>query len=136
MKLVFDTNVLIAALITRGVCSDLLEYCVQQHEMVTSDFILGELCKNLIHKFKYSVHDTEEAVGLLRSRMEIVVPAPLDSPVCRDPDDDFVLGAAIAGNVACIVTGDKDLLVIKRYRAIDIIRPSDFAEYEAEKGMG
>ena len=133
MKLVLDTNVLIAALITRGVCSDLLEHCVQQHEIVTSDFILGELRENLIHKFKYSVQDTEEAVGLLRPRMEVVVPAALESPVCRDSDDDTVLGTAIAGNAACIVTGDKDLLVIKRYHAIDVIRPSDFVGYEAEK---
>jgi len=53
MKLALDTNVLIAALIARGVCSDLLEHCVQQHEIVTSDFILGELRENLIHKFRY-----------------------------------------------------------------------------------
>jgi len=136
MKIVLDTNVLIAALIARGVCSDLLEHCVQQHEIVTSDFILGELRKNLVQKFKYSVQDTEEAVGLLRSRMEVVVPVALESPVCRDPDDDAVLGTAIAGSAACIVTGDKDLLVIKRYHAIDIIRPSDFSEYEFEKGTG
>ena len=109
---------------------------VQQHEIIASDFILGELRENLIHKFKYSVQDTEEAVGLLRSGMEIVVPAALESPVCRDPDDDFVLGTAIAGSAACIVTGDKDLLVIKRYHEVDIVRPSDFAEYEAEKSKG
>ena len=68
--------------------------------------------------------------------MEIVVPAALESPICRDPDDDIVLGTAITENAACIVTGDKDLLVIKRYHAVDIIRPSDFAKYEAEKGTG
>jgi len=136
MKLVLDTNVLIAALIARGVCNDLLEHCVQQHEIVASDFILGELRENLLHKFKYSVQDTEEAVSLLRSGMEVVVPAALESPICRDPDDGMVLGTAIAGSAACIVTGDKDLLVVKRYHAIDIIRPSDFAEYEAEKGTG
>jgi putative PIN family toxin of toxin-antitoxin system len=136
MKLVLDTNVFIAALIARGVCSDLLEHCVQQHEIVTSDFILGELRGNLIHKFRYSVQDTEEAVGLLRSGMEVVVPVALESPICRDPDDNTVLGTAIAGNAACIVTGDKDFFVIKRYHAIDIIRPAGFAEYEAEKGTG
>jgi len=136
MRIVLDTNVLIAALIARGVCSDLLEHCVQQHEIVASDFILAELRKNLVHKFKYSAQDSEEAVDLLRSRMEVVVPAALESPVCRDADDDAVLGTAIAGSAACIVTGDKDLLVIKRYHAIDIIRPSDFAGYEAGKSKG
>ena len=40
MKIVLDTNVLIAAFIARGVCSDLLEHCARQHTLVTSEFIL------------------------------------------------------------------------------------------------
>jgi putative PIN family toxin of toxin-antitoxin system len=42
MKVVLDTNVLIAAFITRGSSSDLLEHCIRQHEIVTSEFILDE----------------------------------------------------------------------------------------------
>jgi len=48
-----NTNVLIAAFITRGVCSDVLEHCVRRHVLVTSEFILNEFCEKLIHKFKY-----------------------------------------------------------------------------------
>ncbi len=43
MKVVLDTNVLIAALISRGACADLLEHCVLRHTIVSSDVILSEL---------------------------------------------------------------------------------------------
>ncbi|MGQ9628565.1 MAG: putative toxin-antitoxin system toxin component, PIN family, partial [Anaerolineae bacterium] len=129
MKVVLDTNVLIAAFITRGVCSDVFEHCARQHTLVTSDFILDEFRKHLSHTFRYSIEETEEAVELLRSRMEVVVPAALGVAICRDSDDDTVLGTAIAGNAVCIVTGDNDLLVIKHFRSIDIVRPTEFAKY-------
>ena len=131
MKIVLDTNVLIAAFIARGVCNDLLEHCVRQHTLVTSEFILDELREHLARKFKYDAQDAEEAVELLRSRMQVVTPTGLGSAVCRDPDDDAILGTAVAGKAACIVTGDADLLILKRFRGIDIVRPADFAEYEA-----
>ena len=130
MKVVFDTNVLIAAFITRGVCSDVLEHCARRHTLVTSEFILHEFHKHMVHKFKYSEVEAKEAIGLLRSRMEVVAPANLGTTVCRDADDDAVLGTAIAGNAMCIVTGDKDLLIIGRFQGVDIVRPAQFAEYE------
>jgi len=130
MRLVLDTNVLIAALITRGVCAELLEHCVLRHTIISSEVILGELRKHLAGKFKYSAEAADEAVDLLRSQMEIVVPQELEEPVCRDPDDDWILATAIAGDVECIVTGDKDLLVIGHYRAVEIVSPSDFGAFE------
>lgn len=133
MKVVLDTNVLIAAFITRGVCSDVLEHCARRHTLVTSEFILHELRKHLVRKFEYSEEEAEEAVGLLRSRVEVVASVDLGATVCRDPDDDAVLGTAIAGNATCIVTGDNDLLVISRFRGVDIVRPAEFAKYEAVK---
>jgi putative PIN family toxin of toxin-antitoxin system len=133
MRVVLDTNVLIAAFITRGVCCDVFEHCARQHTLITSDFILNELHENLVHKFKYSEEEVEEAVKLLCSRMEVVAPVDLGTVVCRDPDDDAILGTAIAGKVACIVTGDNDLLIIKQFRTVDIVRPAEFAEYEAIK---
>ena len=133
MKLVLDTNVLIAALIARGVCSELLEHCVLTHTIVASEFILGELRGHLVGKFKYTDQDADEAIALLESQMQIVTPISLDQPVCRDPDDDQILATAIAGQAECIVTGDKDLLVLQRFKAIEILSPSDFADFEIEK---
>ena len=54
MKIVLDTNVLIAALISRGVCHEVLEHCVMRHVLFTSEFILEETQEKLIEKFGYS----------------------------------------------------------------------------------
>lgn len=132
MKLVLDTNVLIAALIARGVCADLLEHCVLSHTIVASEFIIDELRRHLVGKFKYTDEDANEAIALLEAQMEIVTPESLDQPVCRDPGDDQILATAIAARVDCIITGDKDLLVLQRYERIQIVSPSDFADFETE----
>ncbi len=135
MKIVLDTNVLIAALITHGTCSAVFEHCVRQHTLITSEFVLQELYENLVHRFRYDPDEAREAIQLLQSQMIVVKPATVSKSACRDPDDVMILGTAIAGNAACIVTGDKDLLVIARFRGIDIVHPSTFAEYEAQKGV-
>jgi len=130
VRILLDTNVLIAALIARGVCHQLLEHCVRNHELVTSEFILNELREKLVEKFNYSAQVAEEVIGLLRSRMEVALATVLDAPVCRDPDDDNVLAAALAGDCAAIVTGDNDLLVLKEFRQIEIITPRIFLTSE------
>ena len=130
MRIVLDTNVLIAAFIARGVCHQLLEHCVSHHELVTSEFILAEVREKLVDKFNYTAEVTDDVIALLRSRMEVVVPEALDAPVCRDPDDDNILATAVSGNGQCIITGDKDLLVLKRFQRIDILAPNAFLAYE------
>jgi len=85
MKLVLDTNVLIAALISRGTCADLLEHCVLRHTLISSEAIFTELETHLLGKFKYSPAEVGAATSLLKSQMEMVSPIKLDAPACRDP---------------------------------------------------
>lgn len=126
MKIVLDTNVLIAALIARGISHQLVEHCAVRHTLFTSDFIIEETRENLVEKFGYSEELAAEAVSVLRSRMTLVPASKLETPVCRDPDDDNILAAAISGKCDCIITGDKDLLVLKQHEGIDIFTPRDF----------
>lgn len=126
MNVVLDTNVLIAAFVAHGVCHELLEHCATHHDIVASTFILDELSEKLVDKFGYADDEAGEVVRLLTSRMVLVEPAMLDSPVCRDPDDDIIPGTAIAGGSSLIVTGDKDLLVLGSVKGVRIVNPSDF----------
>lgn len=130
MNIVFDTNVLVAALIARGVCHELLEHCVLRHVLFTSEFILDETQEKLAEKFGYPAELAAEVVSVLRSRMTVVPPSKLESQVCRDPDDDNVLAAAVSGNCDCIITGDKDLLVLEQYEGVDIFSPRGFLNNE------
>ncbi|TAJ32095.1 MAG: putative toxin-antitoxin system toxin component, PIN family [Nitrospirae bacterium] len=86
-----------------------------------------------MRKFGHARSEAGEAEQLLRSRMILVEPQVLEAPVCRDSDDDVVIGTALAGACQCIVTGDADLLILKRYRGIDIFSPGMFWRYQAEE---
>jgi putative PIN family toxin of toxin-antitoxin system len=130
MKILLDTNVLIAAFITPGICNELLEHCLRRHQLITSEFLLDEFQTHLIHKFHFTSRETQEAIEMLRLKASVVVPASLPAQICRDADDDQVLGTALAGQVDCLVTGDNDLLEIKQYQSIPIIKPSEFSAFE------
>jgi uncharacterized protein len=136
MRLVLDSNVLIAAFVARGVCSELLEYCVREHEPVTSEAVLEEVRRNLVDKIKVTAAQADQTVRLLRTRLEVVEPVAVAPPVCRDSDDDVVLGTALAGRCEAIVTGDGDLLDLVTHRDIAIVSPRGFWSFESQRSRG
>jgi putative PIN family toxin of toxin-antitoxin system len=131
MRILFDTNVLIAAFISRGACSELFEHCAARHRVIGSQFILDELREHLAGKFKFAAQDVEQVVALLESAIDLVPPSDLGERICRDASDDVILATAAAGNADCIVTGDEDLLVLREFRGIPILRPGQFSDFEA-----
>ena len=133
MRLVLDANVLIAAFVARGVCADLLEHCVREHEPVTSEAILEEVRRNLVDKIKATRKQAEQTASLLRARFEAVEPITLETQVCRDEDDDVVLGTAIAGRCEAIVTGDRDLLALVSHQGIRMLSSRDFWRFERQR---
>jgi len=136
MRLVLDANVLIAAFVARGICAELLEYCVREHEVVTSAALLEEVRRNLVDKVKVKGAQADQTVRLLRTRFEVVEPVVLEEAMSRDPDDDVVLGTAIAGRCDAIVTGDKDLLDLVSCRGIAIVSPRGFWSFESARRSG
>ena len=123
----FDSSALIAAVITaHGVSSGLLNHILEEHELVVSDYILNEVSGKLRTKFRFDEKRVNRVVSDLRSIATLVHPAPLPASVCRDPEDIPVLGTAVAGNAAFLVSVDKDLLSIGGFRGIQIVRPGEF----------
>jgi len=55
-------------------------------------------------------------------------PVPFATDLCRNPDNVKILGLAIAANADCIVTGDKDLLVLKRFQDVPIVTPRSLSK--------
>jgi len=66
---------------------------------------------------------------LLRTSATIVVPATTVSGVGEDPEDDLVIATALAGNADFLVTGDKHLQGLGRFRGITILDPHQFLEW-------
>jgi putative PIN family toxin of toxin-antitoxin system len=135
VKVFFDTNVLVAAYATHGACNELLNHCIARHTIYTSDFVLGELEEKLLRKIKLTGEETLLIIQFLRRNSIIAQEVPLAQHVARDHDDDHILAAAISEPVACIVTGDKDLLALRKIREIPIVTPADFWKLELRENI-
>ena len=128
MIAVFDTNIIVAAFVSEGVCSKLLRRGRnRQFSLVTCPFILHEFQQILKRKFKANRKEIQEAMQLIRQAALIMVQPPWEIPhVCRDPDDNQILACAYAAKADYLVTGDDDLLVLKEFKNFRIIKPRDF----------
>ena len=128
MRVVFDTNVLLSGLLTRGLCEALLDACLgsDEHTVVLSDHILREFERHAVGKLGAPKEEAHQAVEFLRTEAEIVEPADVPPGACRDLDDLPVLGTARAAKADCLVTGDKDLLDLGEFRGIPIMSPRAF----------
>jgi putative PIN family toxin of toxin-antitoxin system len=128
VKIVLDANVVIAAFASRGLCESVVELCLHSHEIVLSEELLEEIVRNLRQKIKLPGNIVEDISELLREQASMVSSVPLAAEVCRDPDDVKILGLAVAANADYIVTGDKDLLVLKKFQGVPIMTPRLFSD--------
>jgi putative PIN family toxin of toxin-antitoxin system len=127
MKIVLDANVIIAAFATRGLCESIMEVCLSDHKILLCDELLEEILKNLRLKIKLSDKIVHDISDLLMEQASMIDPVPLSQDICRDSDDVKILGLAVAANANYIVTGDKDLLVLKEFQGIPILNPRAFS---------
>jgi predicted nucleic acid-binding protein len=76
---------------------------------------------------KYHVSDTqvEALLDLIALRGDLVTPTRTVR-VCRDPKDDMLIEAALAGAAKYVVTGDEDLLVLRRFETMRFVTPRTF----------
>ena len=128
MRLVVDTNVLIAGLVADGLCRDIVKRRLPVFELFTSRSLLDELAEKLREKFGLNPANVP-LLQVYENEATVVKPQPLAKPACRDLDDDEVLATAVAAQVDVILTGDNDLLVLKEFQGIKILSPRQFVEW-------
>ncbi len=128
MRVVFDTNVLVSAFVTEGVCAKLVGRARRgKFQLITCPFILKELEAVLLKKLSATRGETRQVLRLLAEAIsDLVQPTQPVSGICRDPDDDHILSCALAANADYLVTGDSDLLELQEFRKARILSPRDF----------
>jgi uncharacterized protein len=127
VRIFLDTNVLVSALSTRGLCADVLRIILAEHELVLSEHVRGELRRVLMGKIRMPEALVEDVLSLVDSAD--IAPTP-DShhlaDLVRDPADQKVLAAAMAAGVDALVTGDAELLAVASSSKLAILGPRAF----------
>ena len=134
MRVVLDSNVLIAALVTRGGCAELFEHVLANHTFGVDENLLGEVERVLRDKIRIPEEPLHGFIQLLRDHGKLTDPEALQLPVSRDPDDDRILALCLAFEAGALVTGDADLLVLDPWNDLRILRPRDFWPFERTSG--
>ena len=128
MNVVFDTNVLLAAFLTDGVCAKLLRRANRRSfDLFLCPVILREFERVLLRKFKATRAEAAQAAALLmEAAQSLITHEEVLARTSRDHDDDAILACARAARADYLVTGDADLLELGKFGKIKIISPADF----------
>jgi uncharacterized protein len=129
VRVVLDTNAVISALLFSGVSSKLGS--LWQNGLITpllSREILDEYLRVLSYpKFELSEKEIKELIQEeILPYAEVVKPKRRLRVIQRDPSDNKFLECAVAGKASVIISGDKALLSLGRYRRVLIQSPAQF----------
>ncbi len=128
MRIILDANVLIAAFATHGICNDLYELCIENHDVFMSEHLLAEIHAGFFKKVKMSKESAEQNLEYIKSNSTLGIPQVVPPNTCRDSKDLPILGLALTCQADFIVTGDEDLLVLKKFKKTVILSPRGFWE--------
>ena len=134
MRLVIDTNIVFSALLYGGKPLQILQLVAKgSAQACASEWMLSELAGILSrpeHTARLAKLQTTPAQvsddysGLI----QFIIPKLLSYRVSRDINDDPILACAISAKADLIVTGDKDLLVLKEFEGIQILTATQALE--------
>lgn len=126
MRVFLDTNVIVSAFTTRGLCADLFREILAVHTLVISEHVLTEIKEVLTRRFKVPEATVIEMIALLEKQEMALLPAELPQIVIRDLDDLPVLAAAIESKSDYLVSGDQDMTSLAPLKQIKIVTPREF----------
>lgn len=129
-KATLDTNILISALGWKGNPKQVFNKIVNREiELVISDAQFDELSETLDYpKFQFTEEQKDRFKALILEVSTFVKPTEKIDAIKNDPDDNIILEAAVAGNVDYIVSGDPDLLDLRKFREIKIRTAKEFLD--------
>lgn len=126
MRIILDTNVIISSFATRGLCQSVFELCLDRFDIIISPNLIKEIRNGLKEKLNLPELFVKEILGYLSEYTTSFEVKSLLSGVCRDPDDDHIIELAESAGVDYIISGDEDLLILKKYGSTQIVTPRKF----------
>jgi putative PIN family toxin of toxin-antitoxin system len=123
---VLDSSVWVCALRFDGVPARALKRALIIDQLAISEFIENEVIRVLVTKFGIREEFVRMRLTVLLEQVCRVETHGLLSGVCRDPNDDAVLETAVNAGAQLLVSGDKDLLILKSFRGIAIVTPAEY----------
>jgi hypothetical protein len=130
LRVVLDTSALVSYLLTRG---DLMARVIEawrdgRFAVLSSPQTRGELATVLARPAVRRLNAAPpESLIAGYERFTLHVPGALQLPgACRDPKDDIFVACAVEGEASYLVSGDRDLLTLRRYAAVGIVNPGEF----------
>jgi len=130
MKIVIDTNVFVSSFFWGGYPREVFERVINGFdELYITDEILKEIMSVMSgNKFDVNKNEIEDYIRIIEKYSKNIVSKNIPESISRDKSDDKILQCGLDGDVDYIITGDKDLLVLKEHKTIKIINPKDYLE--------
>ena len=126
MRVFLDTNVLVSAFATRGLCADVARHGLSEHELIVGEVVLDELCRGLRDRIKLPPEFILTVEEFLREQEVVPKPRQPSEQPRRDPSDRWVLASALEARVDVLVTGDRDLLEVATQTPLTIVDPRGY----------
>jgi putative PIN family toxin of toxin-antitoxin system len=123
VRVFLDTKVLASSIATRGLCAELFESIINEHELLTCEPVLQELERVLADKFHLPESTIKAFIGLLKAEGSVITAQERPTIKFKDADDIPIIACAIASQADVFVTGDKDLLGLGAIKNIPILSP-------------
>ena len=130
MRVVFDTNVFVSTVIKPD-SLPAFAFSLTRYDgarLLVSNAIFIELQRVLLEKLNIDPKKAMSFLDMLAKRAESVSPRHALNVVHADPSDDRILECAIEGKANAIVSGDRHLLDLKKFRRIPIITVREFID--------
>jgi putative PIN family toxin of toxin-antitoxin system len=128
IRAVVDTNIIISSIFWKGKPYEVVRKGVMgDYQLVTSLEILDEVVDKLRNKFQFPEENIEDLINILLTYSHIVETTSKFNAV-RDKKDNKIVECAFDGKANYIITGDPDLLIIKEFMGIKIVKAGKFLE--------
>ena len=126
MRVFLDSNVLVAAFATRGLCADVFRLAAAEHWLLIGEPVLAEVERILATKLGMPQAARKEVLAILRRfPLAAAAKAPIALGI-NDPDDEWIVACALGATAEIFVTGDKALLGLRKLQNMMIVSPRQF----------